>query len=70
MIGEKRGRRKTRAGALGLAFAAAVFAYLLAAGPAHADTLTVNSAGDTGDLLPGNGLCRTGGGSPLSQGAP
>lgn len=66
MIGKKRGRRRAEGWALGVAFAvSSVAAYLLAAGRAHADTLTVNSAGDTGDLLPGNGLCRTGGGPPL-----
>jgi trimeric autotransporter adhesin len=66
MIGKKRGRWRAEGWALGVAFAASsVAACLLLAGPAHADTLTVNSAGDTGDILPGNGQCRTGGGPPL-----
>jgi hypothetical protein len=37
---------------------------LLVARPAHADTFTVNSTGDAGDLFPGNGQCRTGNALP------
>jgi CSLREA domain-containing protein len=52
---------KVKALAFGFLTAALVTTWvLLAARPAHADTFTVNSTGDAGDLFPGNGSCSTG----------
>jgi CSLREA domain-containing protein len=62
MIGTKTERgTKVKALAFGFLTAALVTTWvLLAARPAHADTFTVNSTGDAGDLFPGNGSCSTG----------
>jgi CSLREA domain-containing protein len=61
MIGTKTEQgAKVKALAFGFLVAALMVVMLLAAKPAHADTLTVNSTGDAGDLLPGNDQCHTG----------
>jgi CSLREA domain-containing protein len=61
MISTKTEQRAAKGRALGFLVAALMAAcVLLTAGPAHASTFTVNSVGDTGDLIPGNGSCYTG----------
>jgi CSLREA domain-containing protein len=63
MIATKMQQREARgkAPAFGFLLTALMAAYLLlAAGPAHAATFTVNSTGDAGDQTPGNGSCDTG----------
>jgi hypothetical protein len=71
MIATKTEQREAKGKALtaGLLLTLMAAYLLLAAEPAHADTLTVNSIGDTGDLLPGNGRCFTGAGPRSYRGA-